>query len=196
MRFFVLAAAAACLIAYASFADAEAEATIIIPKTLRELAAESERVVVAEVVSQRADWLNGDQTTLIYTHTTLKVSESLKGGAIESLTVSEVGGTVGEVTCACAGMPTFRPGERVLLFLYRDVLGFWRTSGLIQGKFPIVRDMVAKEDIVRLGEGLEHVWKGSFEAWQISKTKTVLAEDMLAKAKELIALTAKKETKK
>jgi hypothetical protein len=170
-----------------------AEATIVIPKNLRELASEAEHVVVAEVLSQHAAHVDGPQSP-IYTHTTLAVRSVLKGESVARLVVAEIGGTVGPVSCAAAGMPHYKIGERALVFLKRDALGFLRTHGLTQGKFSISRNRLTGEDIADLAAPGAHVTRGFFERWEVSDAGTIELAELEVKVKSL--LTAAKGAKK
>lgn len=67
----------------------------------------------------------------IETHTRVAVSRSYRGHA-ESVTVVTPGGRFGGRHLRVAGVPSFEPGEEVLLFLYRGA-GSWRPVGMFQG---------------------------------------------------------------
>jgi hypothetical protein len=53
----------------------------------------------------------------IWTLTTFEVEETWRGAAPARITVSLLGGTIGNLTSRVAGIPRFRPGEQVILFL-------------------------------------------------------------------------------
>ena len=53
------------------------------------------------------------------------------------VTVTELGGVVGDLGMVVPGTARFDPGEQVVVFL-KNVGGKWRTAGLIQGKFSVV----------------------------------------------------------
>ena len=169
--------------------------TIIIRKDLAQICAEAESIVIARVVDQNAAW-TADRR-VIYTHTTVVVERTLKGKARKRIVISEPGGTVGDVTCIVHGMPQYRIGQRVLVALKRDVLGFERTHGLIQGQFAIVKNLASGEDRVRLRAGLEHVTRAYFAKSEVSRGRTVAFDTFVAKIDELVrrAEAVKKEKK-
>ena len=107
----------------------------LLPVTLEELSTRAERIVVAQVDHQEARF--NEDGTLILTHTTLVVEETLAGPPTATVEVNEYGGRVGELTLAVPGLPRFEEGERVLLFLCRDALDLVRTCGASQGRLVL-----------------------------------------------------------
>jgi len=80
-----------------------------------DLARSSSDIVVAKCVSYEA---RVDQKTgFIFTYTTFKVDESLKGKYGDELVLRIVGGTVGDKTVSSPYLPSFKPNEEVVLFL-------------------------------------------------------------------------------
>jgi hypothetical protein len=78
-----------------------------------------------------------DEHGIPSTYVTLEVSEHLKGAAADRFTIKQIGGTA---SIRIAGMPTYRPGEEVVLFLHKDSsAGFTSPVGLSQGRYRIVR---------------------------------------------------------
>ena len=106
-----------------------------IPKSLEQLSTEAEIVVVGTVGEQEARF--NDRQTAILTDTTIEVEETLVGAAGVTLTVTEYGGIVGDRGLSVSGLPRFREGDRVLLFLCRDILGLLRTCGAQQGRLDV-----------------------------------------------------------
>lgn len=123
------------LLLLAALFSAGSWAATPIPRTLQDLSAEAEVVVVGTVAEQQARF-NDDQT-LILTDTTIRVEETLAGETGGWVTVSEYGGIVGDKGLVVSGLPRFREGDRVLLFLCRDFLGLLRTCGASQGKLEL-----------------------------------------------------------
>ncbi|MBI2822462.1 MAG: hypothetical protein HYX74_09580 [Acidobacteria bacterium] len=96
---------------------------------------ESELIVHGRVVSSSSYVLPA--RGWILTDTRIQVVDALKGNAARFVTVTELGGVVGDTGMLVPGTASFRVGEEAVVFL-KNVEGRWRTSGLIQGKFPIV----------------------------------------------------------
>lgn len=120
---------------------------------LEDLARRADRIVqgrVVEVTAER-DVVLGRAVT----STTLRVERSVKGRLQGLITFRSLGarpagpGRAGSGSqgrgpvrsTAVRGMPEFRPGERIVLFLYADSpLGLTSPVGFGQGKFSIVQD--------------------------------------------------------
>lgn len=124
-------------------AASPAAATSVAHRNLGELIALSQSIVVADVASVRDGFDGG----LPFTEIDLEVDESIRGGATGRLSFRQFGlleprslpdGRISYLVSP-PGWPRFRPGERVLLFLYRPApeSGLRTTVGLFQGKFTV-----------------------------------------------------------
>lgn len=193
MRRFLCAVVACCAIL--SFSERNADATIIIPKNLSELAAEADSVFVGQVTGERVAWLDGEGS-VIMTHWTMTVKDLWKGQKIETITISEIGGTIGDITCAVAGAPRYKVGERVVVFAKKDPVGQNRTYGWTQGQFGVFKDALTGDDLVRFINGLDHVVRDFFKKEDMSEAKTVEMVDFKSKVKDLIAAADKKKAEK
>ena len=118
-----------------------AVATTVQKFSRQDLAKKSESIVIGKVedVSSRQDAVTSKE---IYTYITLSVSESVKGAKGEKMvTIRQLGGTVGHLISAVPGMPSFKTGEEVVVFLtVRDKEGYPWVMGLQQGKYSVVTD--------------------------------------------------------
>lgn len=124
-----------CTIALAATA---ALATQVIPRTPRELAAESALIVDGKVTGVRSYW-NADRSR-ISTEVTVAVGETYKGTGAATVRVVQPGGVVGNVRMTAHGALSWRRGEDVLLFLEPSVPGAFQVAGFSQGKFAVERD--------------------------------------------------------
>src|SRR6185503_18163942 len=113
-------------------------ATTIVPMDTRALVTRSHDIVIGEVTSVRSRW--NETHTRIVTDVTVRVSETLKGGAANELVLTQMGGEIDGMRYTVEGGPRFTPGEETLLFAWRDAAGRPQVSGLSQGKFEIRRD--------------------------------------------------------
>jgi Ig-like domain CHU_C associated len=131
-RFFIVVAIVAV------FSPVSRAATYVVPED-RELIRAATAIVVGTVTEahpRRA--LNG----MIETITRIAVEESIKGlGDARLVDVANFGGRLGADWMIVTGSPEFRPGERVLLFLERNVAGDWTTYSLGLGAFRFARDV-------------------------------------------------------
>ena len=97
------------------------------------------KIVVATVVDVTGRFgtnAHGDQ--LIYSDVVLEVSETLKGAAAPTVTMTIEGGEVGELKLEVSHMPTVRRGDRGLYFLGRLPRGEWVPYGGERGVLKIL----------------------------------------------------------
>lgn len=138
-RWFVRSAAVAVVIASTVV---PAGATTLVRAGLDELVAGNGTIVVGQVQDARSYW-NADGTFIL---TDLRVSaiEVLKGRPeMRELTVTTMGGTVGDTTTLIVGGPVLVPGRSYVLFLEREALPggrFLTVRDLVQGVFEIRPD--------------------------------------------------------
>ncbi|MGH9734806.1 MAG: hypothetical protein ACRD8A_09485 [Candidatus Acidiferrales bacterium] len=103
-------------------------------------------IVHARCVASSTAWDAGD----IWTFTTFNVLETWKaasGAPIPPrITVRLLGGTVGLLTSHVSGVPRFRPGEEVVLFLQRTSRGDFSVVSWQQGTFRIRRNQLSESE--------------------------------------------------
>lgn len=110
------------------------------PLTPAQLVERSERIVVATVEEQSSRW----EGNLIYTDTLLRVEDRLHGEAPATLTISQLGGSIGDETQGtCLSVP-LETGERYLLFL----TDLDRPSSIVGGWQGAVRERTGFDGIV------------------------------------------------
>lgn len=105
-----------------------------------EIARLSQTAVVGTVRALRAHW--NPAHTLILTTVTVDVEHVLKGVAGDTLSFEVQGGKVGNLGLTVSGAPTFRVGQRVILFLDDTPDG---TVGGFQGRFFVSDGQVYRE---------------------------------------------------
>lgn len=112
-----------------------AGATLLLPVSLRQMAAESEVIVRAMVRDRAVTW--DERHERILTRSRLEVLDPIKGAEPgEVLTLYQVGGELDGVIMPISGGLAFEPGEHVLLFAMR----FGRevvTYGVGLGKYRV-----------------------------------------------------------
>jgi len=128
-------ALALCLFALIAAAAVPASGSIFVAMDRAELIAASQAVVVGHVTDVRSFW--NDDATAILTEAVVRVDETVAGDAPRFVTVRTFGGTVGSLRIEAHGFPTFREGQRTLLFL-DGVGGTAEVVGYQQGQFRIV----------------------------------------------------------
>lgn len=124
-------------------------ATSVLKMSLRDLAKNSESIVLARVEDASARY---DANKEIYTYITLRVLDPVKGMKAEHsngknatpdqlITIRQIGGIVGNIASVVPGMPKFTKGEEVVVFLSKkDSAGYPWVMGLQQGKYSVVTD--------------------------------------------------------
>ncbi|MFQ5669361.1 MAG: hypothetical protein ACE5HD_02435 [Acidobacteriota bacterium] len=84
------------------------------------------------------------------TRVTFKVEESLRGAAADEITLTFLGGVrPGGIPYRAAGLPVFRPGERLVLLAYpASSLGLTSPVGLDQGRFRVSQGAAGVEQVI------------------------------------------------
>jgi hypothetical protein len=113
---------------------------------LDDLARKAEIVAVGRVSNLKSEW-SPDRTHIV-TRVTLSVEEYVKGQDAATVTLTTLGGEVGEVGELYTHVPTFRQNEEVVVFLQKDREGQYRVSGGTQGKYTIERSRESGQLVV------------------------------------------------
>ncbi len=143
-----------------------ATATTVQKFTVKELAKKSESIVLARVEDEASRWDEGRKE--IYTYITLRVLESVKGEKAQAatkgnkgiqdeavITIRQLGGTVDKIISHVPGMPSFRKGEEVVVFLSaKDRTGYPSVMGLQQGKYSVITDEKGQKHVRNDLDGL------------------------------------------
>jgi hypothetical protein len=116
--------------------------TTMIQFSLEQLIQGAETIVLGTVTQQVSAW-NATHTA-IYTDVVLHVEEAMKGGAGPEVTFRIPGGEVGDIGMRTSTAPTFRIGERVIVFLHTEG-STARLFGLQQGRFTVSDDAVTQD---------------------------------------------------
>ena len=106
--------------------------------SLDALVAGSDFIVHGRVIQCRSLW--DPATGAIWTRTELRVLDAAKGRAGTALAVTEPGGIVGGRGESYPGIPRFKIGQEVVLFLYRAPGDRLRVTGLLQGVYTVFSD--------------------------------------------------------
>lgn len=79
---------------------------------------------------------------------TLTLADSLKGGVPSTYTVKLLGGKLGDMELRIPGMPEFKEGDHVVLFLAENGAAVCPLVGGSQGYFRVQPDPIGQEDVV------------------------------------------------
>ena len=111
-------------------------ATTVRKMELPELVSASDSIVQGRVESVESRWENNQA----FTYTSVNVDDPLKGGRRRAVLIRQIGGKIGNLNVTVSGMPQFKRGDQVIVFLKNRVDGTFDVVGLNQGKYEIVND--------------------------------------------------------
>ncbi|MFN0157541.1 MAG: hypothetical protein ACKVRP_05645 [Bacteroidota bacterium] len=100
--------------------------------SLQRMTEESRLVVHGKILSSYSQWEGNN----IFTYTTVRVIEPIKGETSETVIVKQVGGTVGDTGSEIAGTPKLLRNEEVVLFLTEWKGSYWIHS-IVLGMFTV-----------------------------------------------------------
>ena len=117
-----------------------AQATTVRRLSFDDLVAKADTIVSGQVVDSQTYWTPDKK--LILTSYTVQIGDNIKGKTPPTVTITTVGGRIGNTVLRVSGMPQFKTGESAVLFLERS--GTYTTVvGLNQGKFRITNGEVS-----------------------------------------------------
>lgn len=126
-----------------------ARATTVEAPTLRQMTDRADRIFVGEVVDVRS-YRTGRS---IHTDVTFRASEIVKGRPSAAVTLTFLGGTVGEDTLEVSGMPRFAAGEEQVVFALDGERHMSPIVGLWHGRVRVSRDPVTRAARVLRNDG-------------------------------------------
>jgi hypothetical protein len=138
------AGAAALLAGLLGIFAATTQATTLARMSVEQMSRAASEVVRARCVGNSAAWDGGE----IWTFTTFDVEETWRGTAQGRITVRLLGGRTEKYTSYVPGVPRFRAGEDVVLFLQQTSRGDFSVVSWEQGTFRIGRDLATGEERV------------------------------------------------
>lgn len=137
------------LLSCAFLAIAGARATTVIPPTFDELVNEAELIFQGAVTDVRSQWTGEGAERRIVSDITFQVEDALKGTPGESYTIRMLGGTVDGQTLRVSDAPTFKVGDRDILFVENNGRQFIPLVGIMHGRFHVQQEQDGKESIAR-----------------------------------------------
>ena len=111
--------------------------------TFDQLTDRAAAIVVSTVTSRRSEWEDYGASRLIVTKVTLAVEQTLKGSAPRTLVVDVLGGTIGDQTLHVSHVPTFKVGDRDVLFLNGALHAASPIVGSDQGRFRVINEVAS-----------------------------------------------------
>jgi hypothetical protein len=120
-------------------------ATTLAPWTLTDFVVNMNAAVTGTVTHVDVRW--NDDHTFIHTYVTLAIDQIVAGEALPAeLLLKESGGRVGRTLSVVEGVPVYRAGEQVFVFVER-VDDIYRTLGFYQGKYTLEVDPVTQREM-------------------------------------------------
>lgn len=151
------------------------------------------RVIATEVVYDESP--NGPAN--VQTITTIEVTQSLKGNAVQTVKVAGFGGRVGDYIYQWPGVPQFEVGEETIVMLSKPApdqgnkkslfapLGrgdHMMVAGLEQGRFKITVDAQGQKVAIQKSEGARFV----DEAGKSAEKKPRLMKDVVSEIQAIV----------
>jgi len=131
-----------------------ANATTLARIGFDELTQQATAVARLRCLGAESRWENGE----IWTETRFEVLERNKGTLPGIVTVRMMGGRAGHFHSRVEGVPAFRPGEEVYLFLWARAGEPYRVLGWSQGTFRIARDAQTGLEMVTQDSAAEPIF--------------------------------------
>ena len=114
-----------------------------------QMAKRADRIVEGTVTHTDVHW--NDAKTKIYTDAYIKVTKTLKGQAVDTLVVRQIGGELDGIGSMIPGSPRYATGEELMIFAEDRPDGAVVTLGLFQGKCVPYTDAETGVAMVRKG---------------------------------------------
>ena len=159
-----------------------AAATTILKMDLDELTNAAQVVARGRCVANEARQEGGYIVTL----TTFDVTETLKGGAARKITVRLLGGKVGHLKTTVDGVPQFRPGEDVFLFLEPTRAGDLTVTSWVQGTFRVRRDAQTGQESVTQDSAAHAVFDPSTRQFKAGGVRNMPVEMFRLRVREAV----------
>jgi hypothetical protein len=139
-----LAAVLTLMLAVAMTIGGIAQATTFARMSPEDLAREAAAIVRGRCVGSVFETREGE----LWTVTSIEVRETWKGEPPRVVRVWLLGGRTANITSRVSGVPRFRAGEDVILFLSRTASGEFSVLSWAQGTFRVRRDRASGDEMV------------------------------------------------
>ncbi|HKS81326.1 MAG TPA: hypothetical protein VJR23_07445 [Candidatus Acidoferrales bacterium] len=156
-----------------------ASATSLARMSVVQMAHASAIIVRAKCLSSEVRREEGE----IWTFTAFQVEETWKGEARARITVRLLGGRLGEITSHVSGVPQFRAGEDVVLFLERAPRGNYSVVSWERGTFRIRDGSRAAEFTVTQDTAATPVFNPSTRQFEVVGVRRMPLREFRAQVK-------------
>lgn len=132
---------------------ATVQATTVIPPTFDQLVDEAEMIFEGTVKETKSEWTGEGANRHIVTYVTFTIEDPIKGALGADYTIRMFGGTVGKDTMMATDTPTFKIGDRDILFVEKNGTQFIPLVGIMHGRFRVQQDEVSAHESVAKDNG-------------------------------------------
>jgi hypothetical protein len=122
--------------------------TVLVPK-FEAMVQRADLIFTGQVVSQASEWRQFGGRNTIVTLVTFTVEATHKGQGTNRVVLQFLGGKVGDVALEVPDMPSFKTGERVLLFVSGNGVVASPVFGFYHGRFGLQKDTNGRDWILR-----------------------------------------------
>ncbi len=129
-----------------------ASATTVIPPSFDELVSSAQVIFQGTVTGVRSEWIGEGAQRRIVSYVTFKVEDAFKGAPGDQITLRMLGGTVDGHTMQVSDAPTFKVGDRDVLFVENNGTQFIPLVGIMHGRYR-VREDDAGRDVILTNKG-------------------------------------------
>jgi hypothetical protein len=155
----------------------EAAATTLARMSVEQMSQAAQVIVRARCMENAVSWDAGE----IWTLTSFDVEEVWRGSTAARITVRLLGGRVGNLTSSVSGIPRFRPGEEVVLFLEATQRGDFSVVSWEQGTFRIGSDVATGRERVTQGTASFATFDPSTRNFEATGIKNMPVETLRAR---------------
>ena len=149
-----------------------ASPTALAHMSVAKLTQVSRLIVRARCVENKSAWDAGE----IWTFTALETTEIWKGPTQSRVNIRLLGGRVGNLTSHVSGVPRFRIGEEVVLFLVPTTHGDFSVVSWVQGTFRIHQNPRTGMDTVTQDSALFDTFDPSTKTFAASGVRDIPLE--------------------
>jgi hypothetical protein len=125
-----------------------ARATTVISPSFDELVEQAQLIFQGTVIDVKCQWAGEGSQRRIESFVTFSVEDPIKGEPGSTYTLRMLGGTIAGETMGVADAPTFKKGDRDVLFVENNGNQFIPLVGIMYGRYRVFRDKLAGRDIV------------------------------------------------
>lgn len=138
-------------------------ATTVVAPTFDELVTKADAIVRGRVTEVRPEWVDSPQGPVIKTFVTLTVENQLKGPSGQQITLSFLGGEIGDKGMRISGMPQFAVGQTEVLFIAGNGVRFCPLVAMMHGRYRVQTEASTGRAYIARNDGVPLVNEGDVQ---------------------------------